>query len=82
MTSKIFEGMKKTLSASSAYDQEDIRRAALSMIANHGENAKAVAMKRASNLTAADSAAARRIWERIVSAIGEIEKQSIPTTSH
>ena len=82
MISKTFESMKKTLSASSAYDQEDIRRDALSMIANHGENAMAVAMKRANNLTAADSVAARRIWERIVSAIGEIEKQSVHTTAH
>lgn len=67
--------MKRTPQTSTAYDQEDIRRAALSMIANHSENAMEVAMRRADNLVANDSLAARRIWERIVSAIDEIQKQ-------
>ena len=51
------------------------------MIANHGENAMQVAMRRASNLIANDSLAARRTWERIVSVIAEIQRQP-PQISH
>ncbi len=63
---------------SAAYDMQDIRRAAYSMIANHGTYAMHVAMKRARNLVDDDSRAARQTWEHIVRAIGEIQKAPLP----
>ena len=59
-----------------AYDSQDIRRAAYSMIANHGAYAAHVAMKRARGLVDDDSREARLTWERIASAIGDIRRAS------
>ncbi len=63
-----------------ACDVQDIRRAALSMIDNHGKSAAEIAWRRAQNL-GSDSADSRRTWERIVSMIGEIESRR-PQTKH
>ena len=54
------------------YDKQDIQRAAYSMISNHGRHAAEIAMRRAANL-GDSSFEARRTWERIVSAIDEIQ---------
>lgn len=60
-----------------AYDQSDIRRAAQSMIANHGGCAVHVAVKRARNLLGDDAKEARQTWERILKAIREIQGQTL-----
>ena len=57
-----------------AYDAQDIRRAAYSMIANHGDYAAHVAMKRARSLMDDDSKEARQTWERIIAAIGDARR--------
>lgn len=60
-----------------AYDQNDIRRAAYSMIANHGGYAVHVAVKRARSLLGDDAKDARQTWERILEAIREIQGQTL-----
>ena len=62
-----------------ACDVQDIRRAALSMIDNHGRCAAEIASRRAQNL-GGDSADSRRTWERIVAMIGEIENRHTALT--
>ena len=52
-------------------DAQDIRRAAYSMLANHGRNAAEIALKRASNLDAASEA--RGVWERIFAMVTEMQ---------
>ena len=62
-----------TFRTMTAYEKQDIHRAAYSMIANHGDYATQVAMKRARNLLGDECKAARQTWERIISAIGQIQ---------
>ena len=54
-------------------DAQDIRRAAYSMIANHGRNAAEIAQRRARNLDVASEA--RTVWERVVAVLGDIQQQ-------
>jgi hypothetical protein len=48
-------------------DAEDIRRAAYSMLANHGNAAAEIALKRARNLEVASEA--RLVWEGIFASL-------------
>ncbi len=57
---------------SSLPDILDIRRAAYSMIDNHGRQAAQVAMNRARNL-GEDARDAKILWERIVTTISEMQ---------
>ena len=52
-------------------DAQDIRRAAYSMVANHGSNAAEIALTRARNLDVASEA--RGIWERIFATVTEMQ---------
>jgi hypothetical protein len=60
-----------------SYDMEDIRRAAYSMIENHGASAADVAVKRARNLLGDDTKEGRMTWECIFQAITEIQHQHL-----
>jgi uncharacterized membrane protein len=53
-------------------DAQDIRRAAYSMLANHGSNAAEVALKRARNLDIASEA--RGVWERVSAMVNEMQR--------
>lgn len=53
-------------------DAQDIRRAAYSMLANHGSNAAEIALKRACNLDLASEA--RGVWERISAMVTEMQQ--------
>jgi uncharacterized membrane protein len=53
-------------------DAQEIRRAAYSMLANHGGNAAEIALKRARNLDVASEA--RRVWERIFAMVNEMQQ--------
>jgi uncharacterized membrane protein len=53
-------------------DAQDIRRAAYSMLANHGSNAAEIALRRARNLDAACEA--RGVWERIFATVSEMQQ--------
>jgi len=55
-------------------DTLEIRRAAYSMLANHGGNAAEIALKRARNLDVASEA--RMVWERIFTALGEMQPRN------
>jgi len=54
-------------------DAQDIRRAAFSMLANHGNNAAEIALKRARNLDV--TCEARGVWERISATLTEIQQR-------
>lgn len=54
-------------------DAQDIRRAASSMLANHGTNAAEIALKRARNLDVASEA--RGVWERIFATVTEMQQR-------
>lgn len=60
-------------------DAQDIRRAAYSMIANHGGNAAEIAQMRARNLDIASEA--RMVWERIVAVLRDIQRQGTGLTA-
>jgi len=53
-------------------DIQDIRRAAYSMLANHGGNAAEIALKRARNLDVASES--RGIWEQISATVSEMQR--------
>ncbi len=63
------------MSSRRACDKQDIERAAYSMIANHGGAAAAIAMRRAQSLSISEALEAQLTWERIVVAIGAIERE-------
>lgn len=52
-------------------DVQEIRRAAYSMLANHGSNAAEIALKRAHNLDIASEG--RGVWERISAMVSEMQ---------
>jgi len=54
-------------------DAQDIRRAAYSMLANHGSNAAEIALTRARNLDVACEA--RGVWERIFATLTEMQQR-------
>ena len=54
-------------------DAHDIRRAAYSMLANHGSSAAEVALKRARNLDVACDA--RGVWERISATLTDMQQR-------
>ena len=54
-------------------DAQDIRRAAYSMLANHGSKAAEIALQRARNLDAACEA--RGVWEGIFTMLGEMQRK-------
>jgi len=55
------------------FDKEDIRRAAYSMICNHGTSAARVAVQRASNLIGEEVKESRMVWERIARTIDALQ---------
>jgi len=54
-------------------DAQDIRRAAYSMLANHGGSAAEIALKRARNLDVASEA--RMVWERVFMTLSELQRK-------
>ena len=60
------------------YDQQDLRRAARSLIASHGPYAVHVAMKRARSMDD-DAKEASATWARIASTIGELQGHVRPS---
>jgi uncharacterized membrane protein len=52
-------------------DAQDIRRAAYSMLANHGSNAAEIALRRARNLDVASES--RGVWERVFATLTEMQ---------
>jgi len=62
----------KTRSAM-VFDKDDIRRAAYSMIGNHGRFAAQVAAQRASHLIGDDLKESRLMWEQIARAIDKLQ---------
>lgn len=55
------------------FDKDDIRRAAYSMIGNHGRLAAQVAAERARHLIGDDLKESRVMWERIARAIDKLQ---------
>ena len=64
----------KTRSAS-IFDKDDIRRAACSMIGNHGTCAAQIAAQRASHLIGEDVKESREMWERIARTIETMQRR-------
>lgn len=54
-------------------DAQDIRRAAYSMLANHGSNAADVALKRARNLDLESEG--RGVWERVFTMLTDMQQR-------
>jgi len=56
------------------FDKESIRRAAYSMIDNHGQSAARVAAQRASNLSGDAAGDARLMWQQIARTIDLLQR--------
>lgn len=61
------------------FDKDAIRRAAYSMISNHGQSAARIAAQRADNLDGDDSTEARRMWLAIARTIDSLQRSAAPT---
>lgn len=57
----------------SIFEKDDIRRAAYSMIGNHGRFAAQIAAQRASHLIGEDVKESRQMWERIARTIDTLQ---------
>lgn len=55
------------------FDETDVRRAAFSMICNHGRSAARVAVQRADNLRGDDVMESRLLWEHIARTIDTLQ---------
>ena len=60
-------------------DVQDIRRAAHSMLANHGSNAAEIALKRARNLDVASEG--RWVWESVFAMLSDLPRPGIGALS-
>jgi hypothetical protein len=72
--------MEMKARSATIFDKDDIRRAAYSMIGNHGRLAAQVAAQRASHLIGDDLKESRMMWEQIARAIDKL--QPSPPSSH
>jgi hypothetical protein len=59
--------------SATVFDKDDIRRAAYSMIGNHGRLAAQVAAQRASHLVGDDLKESRMMWEQIARTIDKLQ---------
>jgi hypothetical protein len=57
-----------------SFDRESIRRAAYSMIDNHGQSAARVAAQRANNLSCDVAGDARLMWQQIARTIEILQR--------
>jgi hypothetical protein len=60
--------------SATVFDKDDIRRAAYSMIGNHGRLAAQVAAQRASHLIGEDLKESRMMWEQIARTIDALQR--------